>query len=70
MEKDSNQIKVKCQVCRQPFFCAADFPAHPNFKFNNAERVICPDCCTSLKQWLRTREEVGLENLEKGYCHG
>ena len=67
MGDDLKEITCTCQVCRQPFRCAKVYPDTDSMKlrFDGKDRVICGDCRVSLRQWLRARLEVGLEQLEK-----
>ena len=52
---------TECQVCRLPL---KDDPG-TKFSFGADTRVICRDCARSLRHWMSTRLEAGLEWKEK-----
>lgn len=62
-------IPDTCQVCRLPFGRAA-LSSAAKLEINGESYRICWDCLRSLRKWLRTREEVGLEEREKRRDNG
>ena len=52
---------TECQVCRLPL----NGDPGSKFSFGADTRVICRDCARSLRDWMHSRMEVGLELKEK-----
>lgn len=61
--------KDTCDICHLPFSQARRNTVS-QLGIDDRWYMMCSDCHNSLKHWLRTREEVGLEEREKRRDHG